>query len=55
MPQTDSLMPGLYEYDKLNTVSLFRRIITDIHGQQLHDWPDDTEGQPGKWRWLSTG
>ena len=44
----------LYDYDKLNTNSLFRRLITDIEGQRLHDWYSDGEEPIEKWQWIQT-
>ncbi len=54
MTQTEQSKVRLYDYDKLNTVSLLRRLITDINGQHLHDWSGETEGPEGRWRWIQT-
>ncbi|MCE3236535.1 MAG: hypothetical protein K0Q50_2726 [Vampirovibrio sp.] len=54
MPQSEHTQIRLYDYDKLNTSSIFRRLTTDIHGEQLHDWPERPDGSEGKWRWLTT-
>jgi hypothetical protein len=47
----------LYDYGKLNTNSLFRRLVTDIEGQHLHDlFLDEPEDEPAEktWRWIQT-
>lgn len=54
MAQSEHTQIRLYDYDKLNTVSMLRRLTTDIHGEHLHDWQEGTDGPEGKWRWLTT-
>jgi hypothetical protein len=55
MSQSGTSSFQLYDYGKLNTNSLFRRLMTDIEGQQLHDWRLDENDQPPEaWRWIQT-
>jgi hypothetical protein len=54
MSKAGQLKIELYDYEKLNTNSLFRRLTTDIEGQRLHDWYTDEEETVEKWRWIQT-
>ena len=45
----------LYDYQKLNTNSIFQRITLDVEGQHLHDWFLNEDDEPGEaWRWIQT-
>jgi hypothetical protein len=54
MSKSGQFKVQLYDYEKLNTNSLFRRLTTDIEGERLSGWRLDDNEPAEKWQWIQT-